>query len=111
MSTTGGIALTGVIVGWGYSNWSPDMDENDRKLPDTVQKLPVYLTERNPHRDVLAVSNPSVTFSGETDSHIAPGDSGGPALIWTIEGWTLVGVGSSVGDDLTGNTASSPPGS
>ena len=94
--TTSGVAFTGVQVGWGLVEWEPEMDEDDLEWPDTLQRLPVFVTKHGT-LDVLISRNPFVSFNPSDEPHIAPGDSGGPVLIWTIKGWTLVGVMATVG--------------
>ena len=93
---TVGVAFTGVQVGWGYVEWEPDMDEDDIEHADTLQRLPVFVT-KDSELDVLISRNPFVSFNPSDEPHIAPGDSGGPVLMWTINGWTLVGVASTIG--------------
>ena len=88
-STTAGVAFTGAVVGWGYTHWTKDMEESDRESADRLQVLPIYITKEI-RPDILVSRNWLVRRLGYT----APGDSGGPVLIWTIKGWTLIGVGS-----------------
>ncbi len=90
-TTTAGIAFAGVQVGWGLSTWEPDMDRDDTEWPDTLQALPV-LARRESDIDLLNLLNPLRILFNRYDSHVAPGDSGGPLLMWTLKGWTLVGV-------------------
>ncbi len=89
--TTAGVGFTGVQVGWGYTKWEPDMEVDDREHADILQRLPVFVTNHT-ELDVLISRNPFVSFSPSDEPHSAPGDSGGPLLLWTIRGWTLVGV-------------------
>ena len=90
-TTTEGIAFAGVQVGWGLSKWDPDMDKEDREWPDKLQSLPV-LARRESELDLLTLLDPIRIIFKIYDSHVAPGDSGGPLLMWTLKGWTLVGV-------------------
>ncbi len=90
-TTTEGIAFAGVQVGWGYSKWEPDMDREDFEIPDKLQALPV-LVRRESGLDLLNLLDPIRIIFDYYDSYTAPGDSGGPLLMWTLKGWTLVGV-------------------
>ena len=93
---TAGVAFTGVQVGWGLVEWEPDMDEDDIEQADVLQRLPVFVTKDSRY-EVLISRNPFVSFNPSNEPHSAPGDSGGPILMWTINGWTLVGVAATVG--------------
>ncbi len=93
---TTGVAFTGVQVGWGLVEWEPDMDEDDIERADILQRLPVFVT-KDSMLEVLISRNPFVSFDPSREPHSAPGDSGGPILMWTIDGWTLVGVAATVG--------------
>lgn len=93
-TTTEGIAFAGVQVGWGLSKWEPDMDREDTESPDKLQALPV-LVRRESGLDLLNLLDPIRIIFNFYDSYVAPGDSGGPLLMWTLKGWTLVGVLSS----------------
>ena len=67
----------GVAVGWGATQWG---------LPQDV-----------PHKAPMQVENFGThTFNvvSRRDTSIQKGDSGGPFLLWTWEGWALVGVAS-----------------
>ena len=94
-ATTAGLAFTGVQVGWGLVKWEPDMDEDDLEYAKILQRLPVFVT-KDLAFDILISKNPFQSFVPEFEPHIAPGDSGGPVLLWTIQGWTLVGVAATV---------------
>ena len=94
-AATAGVAFTGVQVGWGLVKWEPDMDEDDLEYAKILQRLPVFVT-KDLAFDILISKNPFQSFVPEFEPHIAPGDSGGPVLLWTIKGWTLVGVAATV---------------
>ena len=89
--TTAGVAFTGVQVGWGLVEWDPDMDEDETEEADVLQRLPIFVTKYG-SLDVLITRNPFVSFDPYYEPRIAPGDSGGPVLLWTIKGWTLAGI-------------------
>lgn len=90
-TTTEGVAFAGVQVGWGLSKWDPDMDREDTEWPDKLQTLPV-LARREADLDLLTLFDPVRIVLRRYESYTAPGDSGGPLLMWTLKGWTLVGV-------------------
>lgn len=90
-TTTAGVAFAGVQVGWGLSKWEPDMDREDTEWPDKLQALPV-LARRESDIDLLNLLDPLRILFRQYNSYVAPGDSGGPLLMWTLKGWTLVGV-------------------
>ena len=94
-ATTAGLPFTGVQVGWGLAKWEPDMDEDDLEHAKILQRLPVFVT-KDLAFDILISKNPFQSFVPEFEPHIAPGDSCGPVLLWTIKGWTLVGVTATV---------------
>ena len=98
-TTTAGIAFAGVQVGWGLEKWDPDMDTEDVEWPDTLQTLPV-LARREADLDLLTLFDPVRIILKRYESYTAPGDSGGPLLMWTLKGWTLVGI-LSTGDAET----------
>ena len=90
-------AKAGVLVGWGLVQYNPDTEEEE--WGDVLQKLPVYVASVGVC-DCLAVWNPSQGRFGKRSKYVAPGDSGSPTLVWTIHGWTLVGV-NAVGNPKT----------
>ena len=98
-ATTAGVPFTGVHVGWGYTKWEPDMDDDDLESAEILQRLPVFVT-KDTRLDVLFTRNPFVSFNPSDEPHIAPGDSGGPVLLWTIEGWAIVGVIATSGFEI-----------
>lgn len=110
-TTTEGVAFAGAQVGWGMSKWEPDMEREDTVWPETLQFLPV-LARRESHIDLLNLFDPIRIIFEYYDSYVAPGDSGGPLLIWTLKGWTLVGVlstsdaegGFAINSAITGET-------
>ena len=67
------------------------MDRADMESPDKLQSLPV-LARRESDIDLLNLLDPLRILFKRYDSYVAPGDSGGPLLMWTLKGWTLVGV-------------------
>ena len=91
---------TGTIVGWGGT----ESDRDNSPSPDTLQKLdvPIYTPEgcRQVLRDLRDSGEnpqpPAITeqtlCAGETDKTPWYGDSGGPLLVDTPDGWAQVGV-------------------
>lgn len=98
-TTTAGVAFAGVQVGWGLSKWEPDMDREDTEWPDTLQALPV-LARRESDIDLLNLLDPLRILFRRYDSYVSSGDSGGPLLMWTLKGWTLVGVLSTANAEM-----------
>lgn len=99
--------VVGIVLGWGRTQWTFNSDEDTWEWSDTLQKLPVNVKKYHPFYSLLSARNPTSGSDGVTQSYIAPGDSGGPVMIWTLGGWTAVGVGSLVelasdGKSITG---------
>lgn len=67
------------------------MDQDDTETADALQTLPV-LARREADFDILTLFDPVRIILKRYESYTAPGDSGGPLLMWTLKGWTLVGV-------------------
>ena len=99
-TTTEGTVFTGAIAGWGYTTWDPDMPQSHQVRADRVQYLPTYL-ESLIAWDVVVAKLPLLSSYLNSDflAHGAPGDSGAPVLVWTLQGWTVVGVISLVSDE------------
>ena len=87
-------SVTGIGVGWGVTGWHPGTE--GLEWPDRLQKLPAYLSLASFPRSVR-LWNPAQGRFGNFSAYLSPGDSGSPALAWTIEGWTLLGVVSRSG--------------
>lgn len=85
-----GLRIAGALVGWGYTRWDPDLEESRRVRADTLQKSPVWIEEAPWQDGVL-----NYTLPNSRGQYTAPGDSGGSVVLWTILGWTLVGINSS----------------
>lgn len=98
-TTTQQFAVAGALAGWGWSRWGKDMSPSSWESPDVLQWVPVYVAEAYWARGVLVARNPTRKRTGHLSKYTAPGDSGCPILLWTIEGWTLVGVNSGGIDD------------
>ena len=85
------LGIPGALAGWGYTRWEPDLQKSRRVSAKVLQKSPAWIHEATWH--------PGVLFhwlqNSEDSTYISPGDSGGPVLLWTIGGWTLVGITSS----------------
>ena len=90
----------GAAVGWGLVEYGPNTDEDEEELAETLQKLPVYLWRTVSCQCVVSINTTQGRF-GQYTKYIAPGDSGGPVLVWTIYGWTLVGISTNA-DPMTG---------
>ena len=74
----------GVSVGYGRTN---------NPLSNAVtQKTPV---------EIRGSSYSTVLRAGSPDGHIAPGDSGGPLMVWSLDGWAQVGIASGINSDST----------
>ena len=86
----GSSTRAGVAIGWGMMTYNPDTGEE--KWGDRLQKLPVYLAARRTMCSCIVVWNPSQERFGKNSKYVAPGDSGSPTLLWTIQRWTVVGV-------------------
>ena len=57
-----------------------------------LQKTPV---------EIRGSSYSTVLRAGSPDGHIAPGDSGGPLMVWSLDGWAQVGIASGINSDST----------
>ena len=83
-----GLGMPGASAGWGYTRWDPDMARSSRVSANVLQKSPAWIQGASFYPGVLHYTFPSRT------RYSSPGDSGGPVLLWTIGGWTLIGLTS-----------------
>ena len=83
-----GLGMPGASAGWGYTRWDPDMERSSRVSANVLQKAPAWIQGESFYPGVLHYTFPSRT------RYTSPGDSGGPVLLWTIGGWTLIGLTS-----------------
>ena len=55
------------------------------------------------HKSPMKIASAaSVLQAGNKQRHVDPGDSGGPLFLWTMDGWSVVGVTSTVGTASSG---------
>lgn len=105
-NTTQQVGLIGAIAGWGMSRWNENSDEDQYEWPERLQYLPVRISRLSRWGSgVLHMRRPDRDESGYLSAHTSPGDSGAPVLLWTMKGWTLVGInsaGSHVGNESDG---------
>ena len=99
----------GLIAGWGYTS------AGEGTLPDTMHKafVPIYspkecqrIRDDLYHEGKIAgwpKIHPEILCAGEEGRAISGGDSGGPLLVRTPEGWRLIGVASQRVRDPSGD--------
>ena len=107
---TEGVAYTGIVVGWGLTRWTPDISESRWRRAERLQKLPIHITRIHGQLDLLSSFNSFTSvmgLDGNSGSYTAPGDSGGPIMIWTLNGWSVVGINSTGDSEIATNYAGS----
>ncbi len=87
----------GASVGWGRTRSVGSCDEEAPRSasPVFLQKAPVRIGHVG--RVLLAGTD------GEQGGYIECGDSGGPLLLWTMQGWAQVGVAGATNHSGTGS--------
>ena len=88
-----------VAVGWGLR-----ARDGSISSPDVIHGVAVDVSLSRGCEERMSDSRPSILCTGSKDAGTAPGDSGGPLLVQTSQGWLQIGVTSGLrtsGDSIT----------